>query len=216
MANPIKDIAGQRFGRLVVLEFSHSDGAAHWRCRCDCGGEKVAAGRLLRAGVTASCGCIVRERMRALSPIGQAARRVPFAHAERLGQMFDDMRKRCGDTKNRAWHNYGGRGIRVCAEWLADRRAFYAWALEHGYAPGLTIERNDVNGHYEPANCRFIPRAEQGFNTRRNQFIEWNGERLTRTEWARRLGVSPGVLLHRQSRGWSVERMLTEPVRGAD
>lgn len=154
--------------------------------------------------------------MSVLSATGQAARRLPFDHARRLGQVFDDMRKRCGDPRSASWANYGGRGITVCAEWLADRHAFYAWALASGYAPGLTIERDDVNGHYEPDNCRFIPRAEQGHNTRRNQFLEWRGKCLTRTQWERQLGLPTGILLKRQARGWSVERMLTEPAKGAE
>jgi hypothetical protein len=124
-----------------------------------------------------------------------------------------NMAMRCYDPSNKRWANYGGRGIAVCDEWLRDRRAFYQWCMDAGFRPGLQIDRIDTNGNYEPGNCRFVGAVEQANNTTRNHFIEWQGQRLTVAQWARRLGVRSRALQARLARKWPVERVMTQPFR---
>lgn len=140
-----------------------------------------------------------------------AAHTLPFKHTAKLKYLYEAVRKRCTEPSDKAWEYYGGRGIRMCAEWLSDRRAFYAWCEANGYEPGLWIERNDVNGDYEPGNCRFATIAEQMNNKRNSRFLDWNGERMTFTQWERRLGFPRNLIHGRIARGWTVERSMTAP-----
>ena len=123
------------------------------------------------------------------------------------------MRDRCYDPDNKRYANYGGRGIQVCDEWLTDRLAFYRWANSNGHGGSLQIDRIDVNGNYEPSNCRFVDVFVQMNNTTRNHFLEWHGARHTVADWARILGVTSRALQSRIDHGWSVERALTQPFR---
>lgn len=121
------------------------------------------------------------------------------------------MMQRCYNPNYTRFKDYGGRGIRICDEWRHDTVAFCVWALKNGYEPKLWIERKDVNGNYCPENCCFAARKEQMNNTRRNRFITWDGKTLTATQWANELGVKPVSFHGRLTRGWSLERIFTQP-----
>jgi len=119
------------------------------------------------------------------------------------------MRRRCLTDKN-----YAGRGITICLAW-GDFEAFNLWAIRSGFQLGLTIERRDVNGDYSPANCRWIPKADQASNTRRTKTLEFNGRVLTYAQWARETGIPSGVIRWRVLAGWSIADVLTiEPKLG--
>jgi hypothetical protein len=213
MNKPI-DLTGQKFGNLLVLSYSHTvkKNGRYWRCLCDCGTETVVCASLLNRGSTRSCGCLARrlasERMGAVID----ARRLPFENTKRLAQLYQAVKGRCSNPSDKAYQYYGGRGIVMCQEWIDDRHAFYRWCSENGYAPGLWIERKNVNGDYSPENCTFATMMEQMNNKRNSRFIEWNGERMTATQWERKLGF-PRSLLHGRifARGWSIDRAMTEP-----
>lgn len=117
--------------------------------------------------------------------------------------------QRCTNPKSPSWKNYGGRGITICDRWRNSYANFFA---DMGPRPaGMSIERKDRDGHYEPNNCHWASAAEQSRNTRRNKRITFQGETLCLKDWAARLDVRYNTLVLRLLRGWSVERMMTTP-----
>jgi hypothetical protein len=211
------DLAGQRFGKLVVVELSHQSNGAWWRCRCDCGGESVVRGAVLRYGSTKSCGC--GSKAQARSNCAKHRNRnhwIPEQLRRKLKDAYKNMLSRCYDPGNDRYENYGGRGVRVCDEWLdpgSGRLRFYRWCIENGAERDLQIDRIDVNGSYCPDNCRFVDAITQMNNTTRNRWLTYRGETKTLAEWARSTGMAYGVLKHRVDRGWDVERIMNQPVR---
>lgn len=123
------------------------------------------------------------------------------------------MRFRCNSKTSNRYSLYGGRGIKVCEEWDKSFQAFKEWSLQNGYADNLTIDRIDVNGDYCPENCRWIPPEAQGRNKRTNRLLTHNGKIHTLAEWAIITGLNEETLRSRLSRGWSVEKALTTPVK---
>ena len=133
----------------------------------------------------------------------------------RLYRIYRDMKNRCNGLKKRDKENYYARGITYCKEWEYFE-PFRDWALANGYRDDLTIDRINVNGNYEPNNCRWITRAEQNCNTRQNRYISYNGETHTITEWAKILGVSRTTITSRLDLyGWSIDEAFnTRILRG--
>jgi len=126
-------------------------------------------------------------------------------------RIWSGMIERCTSPTCPAWKNYGGRGIRVFVEWLNDFAAFLSYM---GPRPrGMSIDRIDNDGHYEPGNVRWATSKEQNSNRRDNILLTFGGETLTCCEWARRLGVNFTTLRRRHKKGWSHERILTTPFR---
>lgn len=149
----IKDITGTRSGKLVALyptdEKRH--GKTVWMCRCDCGGTRTATVNDILFGYVTSCGCAVNKH--------------GMGHTK-LYRVWVSMRQRCNNKNNRAYKWYGGKGVKVCDEWNGSHNyeAFYKWAMASGYKQGLTIDRIDPDGNYEPSNCRWITISEQQKN----------------------------------------------------
>jgi len=159
------DLSNKRFGRLVVLQRVENSkrGESNWFCRCDCGGTKIVKGNHLREGSTRSCGCLESENRLEVNKTHGGA-------SERLYNVWLGIRKRCFNSNELAFHNYGGRGITVCPEWN-NYETFREWALKTGYdenAPRgkCTLDRIDVNGNYEPSNCRWVDMKVQRQNQR--------------------------------------------------
>ncbi len=132
----------------------------------------------------------------------------------RLHIIWAGMKQRCHCPGASNYKNYGQRGISVCDEWRNDYLAFRDWALANGYEDGLTLDRIRVNENYSPDNCRWSSAKEQANNKRSNVFITHDGVTLTERQWAERIGISYNTLSTRiKTRGWSVERALTTPVK---
>ena len=122
------------------------------------------------------------------------------------------MINRCTCECWRDYKNYGGRGITVCPEWKESFESFRDWALANGYQDNLTLDRIEVNGNYEPSNCRWATVKQQANNTRSSRYLEFNGEVKTVKEWADELGLNYRTLYSRiTTKGWSIEKALTTP-----
>lgn len=126
----------------------------------------------------------------------------------RIRKIYYHMKQRCYNTNNDRYKDYGGRGIKICEEWLKDIKHFVKWSLDNNYKNSLTIDRIDNNGNYEPYNCRWVTKKTQANNTRRNHNITFNGEIKTLTEWAKELNVKPSCIATRIARGWTIEESL--------
>lgn len=129
-------------------------------------------------------------------------------------QQWQGIRQRCNDSNSPDYDNYGGRGIQVCQEWNHSFTAFKAWALANGYKLGLTIERKDSNGNYEPNNCCWIPLKEQGRNRRNTTRLTAFGETKRLDEWAAdpRCSVAIEAIRQRISvSGWPIELAIIAP-----
>lgn len=138
-----------------------------------------------------------------------------YKHGEthtRLFKIWSSMHERCERQKHVYFNDYGGRGITVCEEWN-DYIRFAEWARNNGYSDNLTIDRIDVDGNYEPSNCRWVTEKEQHSNTRRNRKIEYNGNTYTLTQLAERIGMNKTTLKERLNMGWSVKDAVEKPIR---
>lgn len=194
------DFRGKRVGRLEVIEECGRDSKKNvlWECECDCGAVvKVPASRL-KTGSVVSCGCYHKERQVEVST----------KHGKKHSRVYNiwtHIIQRCTNPKSKSYHNYGGRGIFVCNEWL-DFKGFYK---DMGDPPdGTSVERiNNEDGYYKN-NCRWATKPEQNNNKRCNLFFEVNGERLSLKQWADRLGVNYFTLHARYKRGRPKEEIL--------
>lgn len=131
----------------------------------------------------------------------------------RLYGIWRDIKKRCYCETCKDYKNYGARGITLYPEWLTNFKSFYDWAMLHGYADNLTIDRIDVNGNYEPSNCRWTTRKEQNNNKRNNHFLTIGGKTKTITQWANEIGVTDTTVHSRLKRNnMTKEEIITKPV----
>ncbi|WP_066307805.1 hypothetical protein [Bacillus sp. FJAT-29814] len=112
------------------------------------------------------------------------------------------MKDRCNNPNASNYTNYGGRGITVCEQWNNDFMSFFNWANNNGYEEQLTIERMDVNGNYEPLNCKWIDMRAQSRNKQSTVYAEINGIQKPLIEWAEQSGISYKTITTRWYRGW--------------
>lgn len=208
-----KDIAGQRFGRLVAMKPAGHDKGKRltWECRCDCGKMTVVPGHTLRDGRTVSCGCYRDEK------IGDRAR----THGMRsvpLYRTWKGISQRCYNPALKHYARWGGRGIGMHKPWRDSFIAFFDYVsqLPHYGEIGYSIDRIDNDGNYEPGNIRWATRIEQNRNTRKNHLITFDGETKCVTEWSESTGISAIVIFSRLYAGWTVERALTQAVQVQD
>lgn len=194
------DMIGKKFGKLTVIkEYKRRTKNGHiiYKCKCDCGKYTNVVGSNLRRKNTRSCGCLQK-----ITHIKHGK------YKTRLYKIFERMKARCYNKNVKEFKWYGKRGIKICDEWLSDFMAFYNWSMSNGYNDTLTIDRINVDGNYEPSNCRWITQQEQLNNTRRNVHLKYKGKTQTLSQWADELGENKDKLWTRYHRGWSIKDIL--------
>lgn len=218
---------GKRVGRLTLIEKrriplkdGHTQGA--WLCHCDCGAEKVirtyALG--LKKGKTQSCGCYQRELTSKRSSSCDGDSREDSKYF-RLYTAWCNMKARCYSKNNDDYQNYGARGIRVCDEWKNNYKAFKQWAIEHDFNYKMSgaeqsIDRINVDGNYEPSNCRWVDSQIQASNKTSNTYIWINGQRYTQQELARKYNMGHKTISYRVNHGWSDEEIIGDAYQNLD
>lgn len=201
-------MVGRKFGRLLVTARAPNDRwrAARWYCRCECGNSTVVTGSDLRSGHTVSCGCWNADRF---SAVGKSNRTHGHSQITRTYRIWGGMKRRCLNRNDPAFPHYGGRGIKVCDRWMA----YANFLADMGECPpGFSIERINVNGNYEPENCKWIPQSDQQNNRTDSQFLVFRGEKMTVSQFARLVGIKVELTVYRITRrGWTPERASHPP-----
>ena len=175
---------------VVVSRNTGRKGGTHWYCICDCGRELSVESHALGSGKTKSCGC---RRV----VVGKLKKRHGKSHTK-IHNTWMDMKKRCFNKNSTGYEWYGGRGITVCGRWMKFEN-FYADMGDP--AEGMSLDRIDYNGNYEPGNCRWATDEQQMNNTSKNRFIEMDGKRQTISQWAREIGIGVGTISWRLRHG---------------
>jgi hypothetical protein len=199
------DLTGKVIGRWTVLRRAENNaaGGTQWECRCECDTIKTIGGAVLRDGRSQSCGCrkidivVTRSTKHGHSP--------SEGGVSRTYSTWAGMVQRCTDSNQRAWKNYGGRGIRVCERWLK----FENFLADMGEKPeGRTLERTENDGNYEPGNCVWATPGEQSRNRRANRMFELKGRQVTLTDASAELGLDRHTIPRRLKRAWPLDRAL--------
>jgi hypothetical protein len=202
----VKDIRGQRFARLVILEYTGSTGKdAIWLCQCDCGTYALATSSNIRSGSKKSCGCLKRE-------INGATSITHGMSHTKIYRRWRSMLARCNNPSTNGYQWYGGIGIAVCPRWANSFEDFLA-DVGMPPTPSHSLDRIDSAKNYEPSNVRWATWREQARHRSNVHNISFQGETLSIIEWSEKTQISYRALLQRFSDGWSVERALTTPVR---
>jgi hypothetical protein len=196
------DISGQRFGRLLVIKFTHTDKNKYacWECKCDCGNITNVPGKVLRSKKTKSCGCLHEEMHKA---------GLNLKHGmcySREYKCWISMKNRCENANYKDYRYYGGRGIKVCQEWITSFETFYNDLGPK--PPKFTLERIENDGDYKKSNCKWASRLEQSNNTRLNHNITFKGETLSISRWAEKAKIDKHIILNRIRRGYPIEYVL--------
>jgi hypothetical protein len=197
---------GDRYGRLVVKAIGKPPGTYQYKavCLCDCGKYVAPTVDSMRRGKSISCGCAQRD---AVTKHGRSQ--------HPLYQTLRNMKNRCYNPKDKRYPEYGGRGITVCDQWH-DLEGFIA-DMGSSHFVGATIERENVNGNYEPSNCAWVTAKAQASNKRSNIMLSHNGKTQCLQHWADEVGITYGTLWERiKVQKWSAERALTTAPLSAD
>lgn len=204
MHHRAKDITGLRVGYLTAIRYAGTTGKTSvWVVRCDCGVEKLMDPseyqKQEKKGIQASCGCMRKQSIGQRNTTHGMTNHPVYA-------VWRAMLARCGRPTHKAWPNYGGRGVKVCAAWLTSFEQFWA-DMGPTYVRGLSLDRRDNNGDYTPENCRWVTCKTQANNTRRNLLVAGT----TATLLAEDLGVKSSTMYYRLANGVPVGRLGEAP-----
>lgn len=199
-------LTGHKYNRWTVISEAGKDkhGATFWLCRCDCGEMGQVRTTHLRLGVSKSCGCLQRE-------VAAAEKTTHGLYRHPLYDVWHAMHRRTSNPEDPGYPHYGGRGISVCERWSS----LDAFVVDMGpsYRKGLTIDRVNNDGNYEPGNCRWTTRVVQQRNRTNTIALIYLGKTLPLAEWADIFEIKYNTLHKRvMVYGWSTERALTKGV----
>ena len=189
---------GKKQGSIIVLSHFKKGkyNTNYFRCQCDCGRiSEIATSHFFNDNQT-TCGRFHKKYEN--SKIG-----------EKLYNTWNRMIHRCYDPKHHKYYRYGARGISVCDDWRNNYDTFYNWAINNGYKEGLSIDRINNDGNYEPSNCRWTTRKQQQRNMSRNKVIEYKGETKCLSEWCEELNLYYPTIISRLHKGWSSDKALS-------
>lgn len=200
------DLTNQRFGKLLVVKKAYTlNKNVYWECLCDCGKTTFVYTYNLIGNRIKSCGCLK------LDILIQRSTKHNQRHTK-LYEVWKSIKQRCFNPNNSSYHNYGGRGINICEEWKNDFMSFYNWSMKNGYKEGLTIDRINNDGNYEPSNCRWTTRLVQCNNTRVNKYVTINNETKSVADWCRHYNISYSLVHQRYKRfNWDIIKAITTP-----
>ena len=188
------------FGEWTVLE---GLGGGKYMAKCSCGTVKKIHISNLTRGLSTNCGCIQNKKTKErMSTHGMS--KTP------LYNVWRGMINRCENENVNCYHNYGGRGIKVCNEWH-NFENFYAWTIENNYVEGLELDRIDCDGNYEPSNCRWVTKLENARNKRDTIMLTINGITKPQVVWEDENNLRRGIIRERLKLGWNKENLLDQP-----
>jgi hypothetical protein len=194
------DLTGQKFSRWIVIRYSHSrKNEGYYLCRCDCGAEKIVNARSLRTRTSKSCGCFLKDRF---------DNKEHYRYSKPEYAIWLSIKFRCYNSNATSYPDYGGRGIKVCERWLSSFDDFYN---DMGPRPTNrhTIERIEVNGNYEPSNCKWDTYKAQANNRRSSVYMEHNGVRLTKAQWAGKIGITQSrMYYYTKTKNFGIQEIL--------
>lgn len=213
----LEDLTGMKFGKLLVIkesDYFYGKKKRCWKCQCDCGEIRYVLTAALNNGAVTKCKSCCRKQQSENAI--RMSKSKPGYTKTHLYISWCGMKQRCSCRKTNGYENYGGRGITVCAEWKNSFENFRDWSFQNGYKEGLSLDRIDVNGNYEPSNCRWATMKEQANNKRNSHILEFDGQKHTISEWSEITGINKNTIHSRiEKYGWSVERSLTvKPING--
>lgn len=211
-----ENLIGKTFGHLTVLKIDHlkpryyPNGSlkghrTFFLCQCDCGKQKIVSRDYILQAKDLSCGCSAQYNM-------QRAKITHNLSHHRLYNIYHKIIARCYKPNNHSYKNYGERGILMDPSWRADFMNFYNWAINNGYADNLSLDRINVNGNYEPSNCRWATSKIQNNNKRSNFLVTIYNRTQTLKEWCDEKGLNYTTVITRISRGWTIEDAMTTPI----
>lgn len=199
------DIVGNQYNRLTVLQLDKKDEKhrLYWLCKCICGETKTIRGDRLKKGITKSCGCLHKEK---LKQIAEERKSKGKLKKERLYVIWIGIKQRCLNVNCNEYKRYGHKGIKICDSWLNDYQDFKKWSMKNGYKENLSIDRIDVYGNYEPSNCKWSDAKEQANNRTNNLNITFNNKTQTLAQWSEELNITYSCLYRRIKSNWSIEK----------
>lgn len=211
----LKDLTGLKFGRLVVIKQVIGTKRTSWLCKCECGQYKIVRGNHLVSREIQSCGCLHKE-------IIKNNFKTHGLSNTRVYNIWCGMKFRCYNPNCKEYKLYGERGIIICNEWKDNFSNFYEWSIKNGYKEIskrdlYTLDRIDVNGNYEPTNCRWVNMKVQNNNRRNNHRITYKGETHTLKEWSEILNMKYTTLCMRITKyKWTAEKAFNTPIKGKE
>lgn len=190
------DLKNQKINMLTVVKRLPSEKRrTYWLCKCECGNYKKILSQHLIQKKIYSCGC-TRKPVNRKTKYGN--------YNKRIYSIWNCMKSRCYREKDIEYQNYGGRGIKICDEWKNNFILFHNWALDNGYDENLTIDRIDVNGNYEPNNCRWITKRENNLNRRGIILVDFGGKKICLKDYCKITNICYDTALRKHKKGINI------------